>query len=245
MQWYEDDNLWNSFYECLFDEGSFRQAADDVDRIRRLAGVGRGAVLDLGCGPGRHAIPLARAGYSVTAVDLSEFLLGRGREREGDGVLGIEWVRADMREFDRAAAFDLAISMMTSFGYFEGPADDMRVLENVWDSLAEGGRFLLDMASKEWICRHVQPVHLREYDDGRLLVERPALTDNMTWVHNEWLLIEGDRVTRHEWGHRLYSGQEMADRLFAAGFAEVSLYGDLEGSDFDIDAERLVAVATK
>lgn len=245
MQWYEDDDLWNSFYECLFDEDSFEKAAKDMDRIRRLTGVEHGAVLDLGCGPGRHAIPFARAGYSVTAVDLSEFLLERGRAREGDGALDIEWIQADMREFSREATFDLAISMMTSFGYFEDPADDIRVLENVCDSLSEGGAFLLDMSSKEWICRHVQPVHLREYEDGRLLVERPALTDNMTWIHNEWLLIDGERVTRHEWGHRLYSGQEMADRLFAAGFGEVSLYGNLTGDAFDIDAERLVAVATK
>ncbi len=245
MQWYEDDRLWNSFYDCLFDEDSFRRAADDVPRIRQLTGVEAGSVLDLGCGPGRHSIPLARAGFSVTGVDLSDYLLERAREREGREDAAIEWVRADMREFRREAAFDLAVSMMTSFGYFEDPADDMRVLENVCHSLVPGGVFVLDLVGKEWLCRNVQPVHLTEFEDGRLLVERPTLAENLTWIENEWILVDGDRVARHEWSYRMYSGQELADRLFAAGFDEVSLYGGLDGSDYDIEAERLVAVAMK
>lgn len=243
MQWYEDDNLWNSFFDCLFGEASFRRAADDLPRIRQLTGVEAGSVLDLGCGPGRYSIPLARAGYGVTAVDLSSRLLEKGRELAGDA--GIEWVRADMREFRREAAFDLAISMMTSFGYFEDPADDMQVLEAVQASLVPGGVFLLDLVGKEWLCRNVHPVHLTEFDDGRLLIERPTLSENLTWIENEWILVDGDSAVRHEWGYRMYSGQELADRLFAAGFGEVSLYGGLDGSDYDIEAERLVAVATK
>lgn len=245
MQWYEDDHLWNSFYDCLFGEDSFRRAADDVPCIRQLTGVEAGSVLDLGCGPGRYSIPLARAGFSVTAVDLSPYLLERAREREDREDVGVEWVRADMREFQREAAFDLAVSMMTSFGYFEDPADDIRVLENVCHSLVPGGKFVLDLVGKEWLCRHTQPVHLTEFEDGRLLVERPVLSENLTWVQNEWLMIDGESVVRHEWSHRMYSGQELADRLFAAGFDEVSLYGGLDGSDYDVDAERLVAVATK
>lgn len=245
MQWYEDESLWNSFYDCLFTPESFEQAEREVAAICRLTGISAGAALDLGAGPGRHSLALARRGFRVTAVDLSEFLIARGRQRaEADG-LDVEWVRADMREFQREEAFDLAVSMMTSFGYFEDPADDVQVLENVCASLAPGGVFVLDMAAKEWICRNVQPVHLREFDDGRLLVERPVLTENLTWIENEWILVDGDRAVRHHWGHRMYSGQELADRLFAAGFEEVSLYGNLDGVDFDIDAERLVAVASK
>lgn len=245
MQWYEDDSLWNSFYDCLFSEESFQRAAADVDRLRRLTGVEAGSVLDVGAGPGRHAIPLARAGYSVTALELNSCLLERGREREDGGGPGIKWVQADMREFQRVATYDLAISMMTSFGYFEDPADDIRVLDNVRHSLVPGGVFLLDLVGKEWLCRNVQPVHLTEFDDGRLLIERPTLHENLTWIDNEWILVDGDHVVRHEWGYRMYSGQELADRLFAAGFDEVSLYGGLDGSDYDLDAERLVAVAVK
>lgn len=245
MQWYEDDSLWNSLYHCLFTEDSFSRAAGDTARILELTGVRAGSVLDMGCGPGRFSVPLAEAGFSVTAVDLSPYLLERGREREGGDGQGIEWVQADMREFRREATFDLAISMMTSFGYFEDAADDMRVLENICHSLVPGGAFVLDLVGKEWLCRNIQPVHLTEFDDGRLLIERPTLDDNLTWIDNEWILVDGDQVVRHEWGYRMYSGQELADRLFAAGFDEVSLYGGLDGSDYDLDAERLVAVAVK
>lgn len=244
-EWYADEAFWDTFYERMFDEESFGRAAAEVDAACRLAGVGDGAALDLGCGPGRHSAPLARAGFEVTGVDLSAFLLDRARayaDREG---VHVEWVREDMRRFRRPGAFRLALSMFTSFGYFEDPADDLLVLENVFQSLAPGGVLVLDTLGKEWVCRNLQPVHLRELDDGGLLIERPMLADNMTRIHNEWLLVQGDRVIRREFSHQLYSGQELADRLHAAGFGEVSLYGGLDGSEYDLEATRLVAVARR
>lgn len=243
--WYGDETFWDTFYDCLFDDRSFGRAADEAASACALAGVQGGAVLDLGCGPGRHAVPFAAAGFRVTAVDLSAALLERARQRGREAGVDVEWVRGDMRAFRRDGVYDLAVSMWTSFGYFEDPAQDIAVLENVHASLKPGGVLVMDLMGKEWLCRHLEPVHLRELADGALLVERPVLTDNLTRIHNEWLLVRGDRAYRREWSHRVYSGQELADRLHAAGFASVSLYGGLEGADYDLDAERLVAVAGK
>lgn len=243
--WYGDEDFWSTFYECLFNEESFGRAASEVEALCRLTGVKSGRVLDLGCGPGRHAVPLAQAGFQVTAVDLSELLLERGRERARRAGVEVEWVREDMRAFQRPQSFKLAVSLWSSFGYFDDPADDMRVLENLHASLADGGALVLDLVGKEWLCRNLEPVHLRELDSGGLLIERPMLTDNLTRLRNEWLLVQGERVTRREWSEQVYSGQELADRLFAAGFEDVSLHGGLDGSGYDLEAERLVALARK
>lgn len=243
--WYGDEAFWDTFYDCLFNDESFGRAAAEVASLGELAGVKGGAVLDLGCGPGRHAVPFAAAGFRVTGVDLSTVLLERARQRGRKAGVDVEWVREDMRAFRREGVYDLAVSMWTSFGYFEDSAEDVAVLENVHASLKPGGALVMDLVGKEWLCRNLQPVHLRELDDGSLLVERPVLGDNLTRIRNEWLLIRGDRVYRREWTHRVYSGQELADRLFAAGFESVSLYGNLEGADYDLDAERLVAVAVR
>ena len=69
-------------------------------------------------GPGRHVAALAKRGFRVTGVDLSPFLLRRAQELAQRESFGIEWVQEDMRSFLRPEAFDLAISLFTSFGYF-------------------------------------------------------------------------------------------------------------------------------
>src|SRR5690606_16596780 len=126
--------------------------------------------LDLCCGPGRCSIPLARAGYQVTGVDRAAFLVTKARtEARRAGVSG-EWVQADMREFRRPRAFDFAISMFTSFGYFEDERENQRVLEQVYGALRPGGVFFIDLAGKEWLARVFDPCDCDELEDGSMLV---------------------------------------------------------------------------
>ena len=96
-------------------------------------------MLDLCCGPGRFSIELAKRGFRVTGVDRTRFLLGKAKSREKKAGVKVEWVESDMRDFVRPGAFDLALSMFTSFGYFDDKADDLRVLRQVCESLKPGG----------------------------------------------------------------------------------------------------------
>jgi SAM-dependent methyltransferase len=244
-EWFDNDDFWRIFGDCMFREDRFREAEAEIDALLALTGVATRSVLDLGCGPGRHAIPLAARGLEVTAVDLSPSLLERARQRAAKADVAVDWQRADMREFTRPDSFDLVISMWTSFGYFDDPGDDLKVLENCHSALHPGGALLLDVVGKEYVVRNIEPVHLTEYADGDILVERPLLEANMTRYSNEWLLIRGEQVKRANWHHNLYSGQELVDRLQSAGFADVALYGSLEGNDYDLESERLIAVAWK
>jgi len=182
--WYLDETFWRTFYPCMFNEETFARGEDEARALARLAGKDSGSVLDLGAGPGRHALPLARSGYSVTALDTSDWLLDRLRTQAEAEDLAIEIVCDDMREFSREGAFDLVLIMWTSFGYFEDPQDHVRVLESVRKSLAPGGRLVLDLVSREHLSHTLQPVHLTEFDDESILVERPLLVDEMTRLDN-------------------------------------------------------------
>lgn len=102
-------------------------------------GVSGGRVLDLGCGPGRHAVPLALKALNVTAVDASPFLLGKAQEHATRSNVEIDFVQADMRAFRRPDEFDLAVSMFSSFGYFADRSDDRQVVANLHNSLRSGG----------------------------------------------------------------------------------------------------------
>ena len=61
----------------------------------------------------------------------------------------------------------------------------------------------------------------------------------------EWTIIEGDSVRVYTVEHTVYSGQELKDRLAAAGFADVKLYGSMDGAPYGLEAECLLAVARK
>ncbi len=227
----------------MFAEARFRDAEADIDPILALTGLDRGAVLDLGCGPGRHAIPLARRGFAVTAVDLSAWLLERARARARRAEVKVDFVREDMRRFSRPGRFDLIVSLATSFGFFDDPADDLQVLAQCHRNLREGGALLLDLVGKEYVVRHIEPVHLTEYEDGALLIERPVLEAQMSRYANQWILIRDGIVHTAHWHQNLYTGAELAGLLRSAGFSEVAIYGGLDRRDYDLDAERLVVLA--
>ena len=239
--WYLEEEFWRTFGPLMFNEDTFASAEEEIADLIEVAGVEPGPVLDLGCGPGRHTLPLARAGYPVTAVDTSRLLLDQLKADRGE--LPIEIIEADMREFRREQAFDLALVMWTSFGYFQEEAEHVRVLDNIRASLTGNGRLVLDLVGVEYLSRTLEPVHLTEYDDDRLLVERPLLTDNLTRLENQWLLIDGDRVHRAEFSHRVWSAGEISAVLERCGFEVLGIYGDCRGGLYDLEAERLVVVA--
>ncbi|HEY2012260.1 MAG TPA: methyltransferase domain-containing protein [Bryobacteraceae bacterium] len=243
MEWFEDEEFWRELYPYMFPAERFRMAADQVSQLLTLTGLTGGTVLDLCCGPGRHSVEFARAGFHVTGVDRSPFLLSRARERASQALVSVEWVMEDMRRFTRPSAFDLACNIFTSFGYFEREDDDLLVLRNVRESLKPGGIFVMEMMGKERLARVWSNAICTDYPDGATLVTRPHLRDSWCRVHNEWTLLKDGRARTFQFDHSLYSGREIRDRLLTAGFAEVKLYGDLQGSEYGLDAMRLVAVA--
>lgn len=247
--WYLKNPFWQAFGAVMFDEERFAQAKHHLPQLMALAERTSGDVLDLGCGPGRYTLPLAEHGFSVCAVDTSEHLLAELNKRRSalpdEASQRIEVIKADMREFVRPEGFDWAMIMWSTFGYFEDEEDHGRVLDHVYQSLRSGGRLMIDLVGLEYLCRTLEPVHLTELEDGRLLVERPILVDEMTRLDNEWLLIDGEHVTRQSFSHRVWSGGEMARLLATHGFKVIGVYGDYDGSAFDLEAERMLFVAER
>jgi SAM-dependent methyltransferase len=244
-EWFADESLWRDLYPFTFTEERLRAGSAEVDQILSLVGVepaGLG-VLDLCCGPGRHAVPLASRGARVTGVDRTRFHLDLARERARLAGVDVELIEADMREFRRPAAFDLALSLFTSFGYFEARDEDLQVLRNVRASLKTPGALVIDVMGKEWLARNFWSTRSRSLPDGTVLVDRSTVIDDWTRIENHGILIRGGRAREFRVRLSVYSGLELRDRLLQAGFATVQLHGGLDGQPYDLDAARLVAVA--
>jgi len=244
-EWYANEEFWSWSYALMFPARRFEQAPDEVDQLIALSGVEAGRVLDLACGPGRHSIELAKRGFDVTGVDRSAFLLEHARRRAADAGVEVEWVEEDMGGFVRPGSYDLALSIFTSFGYFERPDDNQAVLENVHASLKPGGRLVIHVLGKEPLARRFLATDFKELDDGRLLVQHRQIMDDWTRLRATWLVVDGADAERFAFTVWIYSGAELRQMLEDAGFEAVELYGALDGKAYDLDAQRLVAVAVK
>jgi SAM-dependent methyltransferase len=211
--------------------------------------LAQGAALDLCCGPARHSIPLAQRGFHVTAVDRSPFLLNKARERAAEAGAAIEFVQCDSREFVRAEAFDLAINLFTSFGYFSRE-EDLTVLKNVRTSLKEGGAFILELVGRECIRSPAASnaywnAHWEESGEGEIFIDHADVLAGWTGLRIQWLLVKSSQARRFDLELNLYSGQELAGALKQAGFSEVEIFGSLAGTPYDGKATRLAARAVR
>jgi len=244
-EWFEDESFWSELYTFMFSEERFQLAGEQIEKILALVDYRGGDVLDLCCGPGRHAVALAKRGIRVTAVDRSEFLLNNAKAEAAKANLEIEFILDDMRRFVRSSSFSLILNMFTSFGYFENIEDDLTVLRNAYQSLKTEGAMLIDLLGKEVLARKFQPTNSSEGGDGTLLIERHEICEDWTHCRNQWLLVKEGTVRPFFFKTRLYSGYELKDLMQRAGFEEVSVYGDLAGKEYGINADRLIAIGRK
>jgi SAM-dependent methyltransferase len=242
-----------AWFETIFDErypelfGPLEGNAEkEVEEILRLLDARPGmAVEDLGCGRGRHAIPLARKGYRVTGVDLSEKMLGIARARARTERVSVEWVREDMRAFRRPCAFDLCLSLFTSFGYFQDEENQM-VLDNVGASLKEGGIFLLDLRNAgKGLSRLESWDQTIEVPSGRLRMAIRFDPHTMRATAEHVLTRQDGIRISSTFDVRLYSDEELVAMLRKAGMRVGNFFGSLLGDPFTSDSGRMVVLSVK
>lgn len=243
--WHEDDSFWQTWGPLMFTAQRIADATEEVAKIIKLLAIQPGAsILDLGCGIGRISLEFARRGFRVTGVDRTTSYLEQARQQAEKENLNIELVHGDMRDFVRPDAFDGVVSVYTTFGYFEDPADDRRVVDNVYKSLRPEGTFLIDMHGKETLAKIFQE-HLWSEREGYIWLQEQKVTQNWSWMQSKWILIKGNERVEGNISHRLYSATEAAALLTGGGFSRADIYGSLEGIPYDHKAQRLIAVGHK
>ncbi|MFX1502776.1 MAG: class I SAM-dependent methyltransferase, partial [Promethearchaeota archaeon] len=75
-------------------------------------------ILELACGTGRVTIPIARKGLSIIGLDLLKSMLKEARHKSKEDDLEIEWIEADMTDFDLKKKFNLILMPGCAFNWF-------------------------------------------------------------------------------------------------------------------------------
>ena len=166
--WFEAlaDHLGESYLRYSFTKGTANEVAFLVDALGLRPGM---RVLDVGCGPGRHARALGDTGIEVVGVDISQRFVDIARI---DAPEGVTFERLDARELAFSEEFDAVISLCQgAFGLAggataPGPDPDGAVLDGMARALRLGGRLAVSAFSAYFQIRYLEDADSFDADAG-------------------------------------------------------------------------------
>ena len=233
-------------YLEIYSHRNKEEALSAIDFIEEETAISRNdLILDLCCGPGRHAIELSARGYTVIGLDLSLDLLMEARRRAHEDSRRLPLVRAEMEHIPFTSSFNLVINLFNSFGYYMSEKRNENVLLNIYDSLVLNGVFLMDYFNKPWVLSHLEPVTERTLESGVKLIERRAFDHTQNRINKTTTVIKNNEKSERIESVRLYSPHELKSMIEQAGFSIEKTFGGFDKRPYDNDSSHLIIVASK
>ncbi len=232
MSWFE--KWFNSpLYEKLY-------AHRNMDDASRLAGIIEEVIpvrshpnlLDLACGRGRHSILLAKRGYNVTGIDLSETAIRKAKAKARiEQIENVQFQTGDMRE-NPEITFDAVVSLFTSFGYFLDDRENIWVLKNIRAMLKDEGLFLIDYLNPEHVRKTLIPKEIKTVDGVRFKIER-EIKDNMVFKTISLTDPETGKPIQHTERVKLYDLEWFLSHIEKCGLKISGVFGNYSGDEFN------------
>jgi len=244
MPWW--DTYFNELYLRMFEtiltpDRTAQEVAGVLGVLDLKPGV---RILDLCCGQGRHAVSLAQAGFRMTGLDRSSYVLGKAQQAALEAGVEVQWVRGDMRWLPWQGQFDACVNLFTAFGYFQDEAENEQVLHQVCQTLKPGGLFLLDVSNRDYCLLHLWPNTWRQDGQGVILEESwfDPITCRLTMTFTCVVEEKKESLTHSV---RYYTAPELAGMLTRAGLLPIAYYGDFDGRPLELYSKRLIILAQK
>lgn len=244
VPWWRTNYDWQGAkdYLDLYRPHLDKVAAQEATEIVKYLRLERGkSILDLACGYGRHAIPLAKMGYKVMGIDASRHMLELARDTAREKQAQLDLKLMDMRELRGDGEYDLALCLFSSWGYFTSDEENADVLARVAKATRKDGAFVLEVRN---------PANT----EGDVTVERPEFTctagtvwapDHKGVVMTQAFVFPDGSERTYTHRVKVYQAEDLSLLLRRAGFSAVTMMSDFGGSHPGPFAPRLVAVAYK
>jgi SAM-dependent methyltransferase len=228
---------------------------NDLPFWERLAERYGDPVLELACGTGRVACPLAERGFAVVGIDQEPAMLERLARKSRGMSSAPEAVRGDIRRFDLGRVFPLIIFPFNALCHLERPEDLADCLACVKRHLAPGGRFAIDVFNPDLDILNRPPgarfPHAEFADpDGRgpIIITQTGWYDRAAQINHltlSYQLPGGAREIDEPLDMRVYFPQEVDALLRCNGLAIEHKYGDYDETPFATASPKQLIVCRR
>lgn len=214
-------------YDLFYKDKDYPAETNFIDSLIEKYANGKViTILDMGCGTGGHAFLLAEKGYGVTGVDISEDMLSIAKAKAEKLKIYLDFIKADIRDFDLNKKFDAIISMFAVMGYQTKNEDFAKALLRVCQHLKPGGLFIFDVWFGPTVLTEKPETRIQEFKEDEERTIRMVMPElypisqivrvkyNILQIHGEKVIAEVEEV--HEM--RFFFIQELKLFLESAGF---------------------------
>ena len=226
---------------------------EEIDLFLRVLSPAKDkSILDLCCGQGRHALEIAKRGFSkVSGLDRSHYLINRARSINKQRGGNVSFKEGDARKLPFANdSFDYVIIAGNSFGYFESLNDDIKVLDEVKRVLKPEGTLLLDVTDGNYMRSNFQQ-RSWEWIDKKYFVcrERSLSADEQRLISREVIThVKKGVIADQFYAERLYSQHSMTELLAKVDFANIDFHSELvteskRNQDLGMMEKRIIVTA--
>ncbi|PEN07912.1 SAM-dependent methyltransferase [Longimonas halophila] len=243
MPWYDgwfDSDAYTLVYAHR-DTEEAEQALDLVEATLQPDPEAR--VLDVGCGRGRHSLQLARRGYRVTGIDLSEPSIREARQAAAAEDLPVIFDVRDMRDPTCEACFEGVVNLFTTFGYFDDDAENQKALRAMRTALVPGGWLVQDFLNAPQVRATLVPED-EQTRDGVHIHQKRWIEDGR--IHKRITLTpaDGEPETYRE-SVRLFTRADLEAMYEAVGLHPTHAFGHYDGRPHTDDSPRLILMAER
>lgn len=242
-------------YDYLYHDKDYEAECDFLQSLLdRFPHIGVSSLLDMGCGTGGHAIPMAGRGYSVTGVDSSADMISLAGRKAGESSCAgkLTFINADIRGISLKKRFDSAVSMFSVFSYQTSNEDVVSTLNSARRHVKKGGLFVFDFWYGPAVLRERPSVRVKDIAiDGNHIIRsvQPEIfpNENLIRVHYHVLHLREEKLfrdIRETHVMRYFFMPEISLFLSQAGFRLVHAcpFGSID-EGFGEDTWNVTAVA--
>lgn len=220
--------------------------SEEVDATARILHLPKGArILDLACGAGRHSVELAKRGYRVTGYDLSRPLLAEARRAARREGVRLTLVHGDMRELAYVGRFDAVLSLFTSFGYFDRPSEDERVVAGIARALRPRGKLLVERFNRDAMVANLPAQSWRIREDGTVVLTEDTFDALRDRYETRQIVIDRKGTREYVGSVRAYTFAEVKAMLEAHDLHVHRVLGGFDLSAYGSGSRRMLVYAVK
>ena len=214
-------------------------------------------LLDVPCGDGRLSFELAKRGYQVTGVDISEEFITEAHSllkkdqppatptgRGSDSVGRVDFVLGDMRGIEGEAIYDGAFCFGNSFGFLA--YEDMeKFLSGVACALRGQKRLIIETGmAAESALPDFEEQTSHEIGDISVIIKERYLAEE-SCIDSEYIFERNGRTESRKAKHWIYTVAEIRRMLERAGFVVLDFYGSLKSEPYNLGSRELFVIAQR